>query len=152
MPVVEAAAAKPDLDTRAEVHDLVIRFYREVVFDPLLAPMFEEVAEVDWAQHIPKLIDYWARVLLRQPGYDGYILGAHQHVHELESFQVEHFDRWYGLFAETVDAGWSGPVAETAKRHAARTAAILARRLLGVDGWVPVASREEEEACPRGGS
>lgn len=131
------AVAKRDLDTRAEVHDLVIRFYREVIFDPLLAPMFEEVAEVDWTLHIPKLIDYWARVLLRQPGYDGYILGAHQQVHELESFQVEHFDRWYGLFAETVDAGWSGPVAETAKRHAARTANVLARRLLGID-WVPI--------------
>jgi hypothetical protein len=41
-------------------------------------------------------------------------------VHELEPFQVEFFDRWYGLFVETVDGGWAGPIAETAKRQAAR--------------------------------
>jgi hemoglobin len=116
---------------------MVIRFYREVVFDNLLGPVFEEVAEVDWANHIPKLIDYWARVLLREPGYDGFILGPHQRVHQLEALEPAHFDRWYSLFVETVDARWSGPVAETAKRHAARTAAMLARRILGVEWHAP---------------
>jgi hypothetical protein len=77
------APAKPvadqthDLDSRADIHDLVVGFYREVVFDELLEPVFGEVAEVDWALHIPKLIDYWCRVLLRQPGYGGSILEAH---------------------------------------------------------------------------
>ncbi len=125
-----------DLDSRSEIHDLVVRFYREIVFDELLAPVFVEVAEVDWSIHIPKLIDYWCRVLLSQPGYDGYILNAHREVHEIERFQPELFDRWYRLFAATVDDGWRGPIADTAKAHAARIAAVLARRLLGVD-WEP---------------
>ena len=134
---------KRDLDTRAEIHDLVVRFYREIVFDDLLEPVFGEVAEVDWPVHIPKLIDYWCRVLLRQPGYDGFILGAHQRVHELEPFRVELFDRWYNLFVETVDEGWAGPFAESAKRHAARTATVLARHLLDLEWEVPsVLSRE----------
>ena len=70
-----------DLSTRTQIHDLVVDFYREIVFDDLLAPVFGEVAEVDWAVHIPKLIDYWCRVLLAQPGYVGTILHAHRHVH-----------------------------------------------------------------------
>ena len=81
----------------SQIHDLVVRFYREIVFDDLLAPVFGEVAEVDWAVHIPKLIDYWCRVLLREPGYDGFILDAHRHVHEVEPFRVELFatrDAW----------------------------------------------------------
>jgi hypothetical protein len=45
-----------DLDTRTQIHDLVVRFYREVVFDDLLGPVFADVAEVDWSVHIPKLI------------------------------------------------------------------------------------------------
>ena len=61
---------RSDLDSRAKVHALVVDFYREVAFDDLLGPMFGEVAEVDWATHIPKLIDYWCRVLLGQPGYE----------------------------------------------------------------------------------
>ena len=84
-----------DLDSRNEIHDLVVGFYREVVFDDLLAPVFAEVAEVDWATHIPKLIDYWCRVLLGEPGYEGAILVPHRHVHDLEPLRREHFDRWY---------------------------------------------------------
>ncbi|MEP6622856.1 MAG: group III truncated hemoglobin [Acidimicrobiia bacterium] len=114
----------------------MIRFYREIVFDDLLGPVFDEVAEVDWTTHIPKLIDYWCRVLLGEPGYDGYILHAHDEVHAIESFRPELFDRWVGLFVESVDAGWRGPVAERAKSHAARMAGVLARRLLDTD-WMP---------------
>lgn len=126
-----------DLDTRAEVHDLVIDFYRAIVFDDLLGPVFDEVAEVDWTVHIPRLIDYWSRVVLGQRGYDGYVLAAHEHVHELESFTPVLFDRWYSLWIECVDASWEGPHAERAKRHAARTARALAHRLLGTDWSVP---------------
>jgi hemoglobin len=132
----EQLAARGDLDDRAQIHDLVIAFYREIVFDDLLGPVFEEVAEVDWTEHIPKLIDFWCRVLLGQPGYDGYILGPHQAVNQLERFRPEHFDRWYGLWVESVDARWAGPIAEVAKSHAAHMAAVLARRLIGVD-WAP---------------
>jgi hypothetical protein len=37
-----AAIPRGDLDTRTAVHDLVVAFYREIVFDDLLAPLFEE--------------------------------------------------------------------------------------------------------------
>jgi hemoglobin len=121
-----------DLDTRADIHDLVVSFYREIVFDELLAPVFTEVAEVDWTAHIPRLIDYWCRVLLGDPGYDGSILAAHRHVHDLEPFTPELFERWLALWTETIDAQWSGPGADTAKAHASRIADALARRLPGV--------------------
>ena len=110
-----------DLDRRRDIHDLVVRFYREVVFDDLLEPVFGEVAEVDWSTHIPKLIDYWCRVLLGEPGYDGAILAAHRHVHEIDAFRLEHFDRWYALWVTSIDDGWSGPEA------ACRPDRILAR-------------------------
>jgi hemoglobin len=141
---VRPASVRPvgDLDSRRDVHDLVVRFYREVVFDDLLAPLFGEVAEVDWSSHIPKLVDYWCRVLLGEPGYDGAILAAHRRVHVLDAFHVEHFDRWYSLWVESVDAGWAGPMAERAKRHAARIATSLARRLLGTTWQPPGGARQ----------
>jgi hemoglobin len=130
-----AAERRPagDLDRRAAVHDLVVGFYREVVFDDLLDPIFGEVAEVDWSTHIPKLIDYWCRVLLGEPGYQGNLLQAHGHVHAMRPLTAEHFDRWYSLWVQSVDARWAGPVAERAKRHAARIGATLHRRLHGAD-------------------
>jgi hemoglobin len=135
-----------DLGSRSDVHDLVVGFYREVVFDDLLEPVFGVVAEVDWASHIPKLIDYWCRVLFGDPSYRGTVLAPHRHVHEIEPLRVEHFDRWYHLWVTTIDDGWAGPIAEQAKRHAARIGGSLARRLLGID-WRPTDSAGVEEVA-----
>ena len=129
--------ARHDLDSRAQIHDLVVGFYREVVLDDLLGPVFEEVAEVDWSLHIPKLIDYWCRVLLGHPGYEGHILAPHQDVHERGPFRPELFDRWYRLFTASIDGGWEGPIADRAKTHAARMGATLARRILAVEWRAP---------------
>lgn len=129
--MLEKIPVSQDLDGRGPIHDLVVHFYREVALDDLLGPVFAEVAETDWAEHIPKLIDYWCRVLLGTPGYDGRILAAHQRVHDEQAFDVELFDRWYELFVASVDAGWAGPCADQAKEHAARMSGVLSRRLLG---------------------
>ena len=87
---------RPDLTTRRQIHDLVVAFYRELVNDVVLGPVFEEVAEVDWSHHIPLLIDYWCRILLGDQSYQGTLLMAHRRVHDLQPFTTEHFDRWYG--------------------------------------------------------
>jgi hemoglobin len=118
-----------DLDTRSEIHDFVVRFYREVALDDLLGPIFDEVAEVDWAAHIPKLINFWCRVLLGEPGYDGWFLAAHQRVDALEPFEPALFDRWLTLFVEALDAEWTGPLADEAKARAHHMASVLAHRL-----------------------
>jgi hemoglobin len=134
-----------DIGSRSDVHDLVVAFYREVVFDEVLAPVFGEVAEVDWATHIPKLIDYWCRVLFGDPSYDGSILGPHQRVHDLEPFRAELFDRWYQLWTAAIDRRWSGPNAARAKDHAARIAGVLSRRLTGAS-WEPPATGDARTA------
>jgi hemoglobin len=127
---------RPDLTTRKQVHNLVVAFYRELVMDELLGPVFEEVAEVDWSHHIPLLIDYWCRILLGDPSYQGTLLMAHRRVHDQQAFVTEHFDRWYGHWVATIDKSWAGPLAERAKAHAARIAASLARQLPQI-AWEP---------------
>jgi hemoglobin len=119
----------PDLDSRSRIHNAVVSFYRELVMDDLLGPVFEEVAEVDWSLHIPLLIDYWCRVLLGHKTYQGAILVAHRHVHELQALTADHFDQWYELWVMTIDQEWAGPSADKAKAHAARIATSLARQL-----------------------
>jgi hemoglobin len=123
---------RQDLDDRAAIHDLVVHFYREVAFDELLGPVFGEVAEVDWAEHIPRLIDYWCRVLLGTPDYAGRLLAAHQRVHDEVPFSHELFTRWLRLFVESVDERWAGPHAEAAKSHARHMSGVLSRRLTGI--------------------
>ena len=124
-----------DLATPTDVHDLVTSFYREIVFDELLEPVFGEVAEVDWAEHIPSLIDYWCWILFGAKRYAGAVTKVHRHLHGLQPIEAEHCDRWYLLWAASIDARWAGPNAEHADRHAATLMAGLAKHVFGFS-WV----------------
>jgi hemoglobin len=125
----------PDLVSRSDVHDLVVEFYREVVLDEVLEPLFGDVAEVDWAQHIPRLVDYWCRILLDDDSYAGQVMAAHRHLHDLEPIRAVHCDRWYGLWARCLDSHWDGPVADHAKAHARTLMAGMAKRIFGFEWW-----------------
>lgn len=125
-----------DLDTRAGVHDLVVEFYREVVNDDLLGPVFEEVAEVDWSIHIPRLVDYWCNILLGQGAGLGSIMGPHRELHSRSRVLPEHCDRWFVLWSQTVTRSWRGPVADHAVEHAASLMKGMARHVFGVT-WSP---------------
>jgi hemoglobin len=129
--------APADLATPADVHDLVTRFYREIVFDELLEPVFGEVAEVDWAEHIPKLIDYWCWILFGTGGYPASVTRVHRHLHELAPIRPEHCDRWFTLWVATVDAGWSGAQADRARAHAELLMAGMAKHVFGFSWKAP---------------
>lgn len=120
-----------DLDDEVEIAELVRRFYADVAQDDLLGPIFEDVAHVDWVEHLPKLTAFWCRILLSKPGYEGNPFRAHLEVHRRSPFTSGHFERWLDLFHDEVDLGWSGPVAEQAKAFARRVAAVHAKQLVG---------------------
>ena len=44
-----------DLDSPGEIAEMVRRFYQDVAQDDLLGPVFNDVARVDWNEHLPKL-------------------------------------------------------------------------------------------------
>ena len=126
-----------DLATPTEVHHLVTRFYREIAFDELLEPIFAEVAEVDWAEHIPKLIDYWCWILFGTGVPTRSVTKVHRHLHGQRPIEPGHCDRWFSLWALTVDAGWSGPHADHAKDHAEALMAGLAKHVFGFTWTAP---------------
>ena len=61
---VQRPAPTRDLDTPEEIAEMVRRFYADVAQDDLLGPMFNDVARVDWSEHLPKLAAFWCRALL----------------------------------------------------------------------------------------
>ena len=124
-------APTSDLDTPAEIAEMVRRFYADVAQDHLLGPMFNEVARVDWSEHLDKLTDFWARALLGIPGYQGNPYRAHTLIHRQCPFTIAHFEQWLGLFYETLDLGWVGPRTEQARRFAARIARVHSQQLVG---------------------
>jgi hemoglobin len=121
---VQRPAPTRDLDTKEEIAEMVRRFYADVTQDDLLGPMFNDVAKVDWSEHLPKLTDFWCRALLDLPGYAGNPFRAHARVHEQRAFTAAHFERWLSLFHETLELGWTGPRAERARQLAEHVARV----------------------------
>lgn len=121
----------PDLDSRDQIATMVRRFYADVAQDDRLGPIFNDVAQVDWPEHLEKLTDFWCRILLHEPGYSGNPLAKHEAVHARHRFAPADFERWLSLFRDTLHSGWRGPLAEQAAAFADRVALAHSRRLLG---------------------
>jgi hemoglobin len=126
---VQRPAPTRDLDTREEITEMVRRFYADVAQDDLLGPMFNDVAKVDWSDHLPKLTDFWCRTLLELPGYSGNPFRAHARVHEKRAFTDAHFERWLSLFHDTLELGWIGPRTERAGQLAEHVARVHRQHL-----------------------
>lgn len=123
-----------DLADRSDVESLVEAFYRRAFADPLIGPVFTDVAQMDLAHHLPIMADFWETVLFNAGLYRRNALQIHLVLHARHPLGAEHFDRWLSLWTATVDEGFTGPVAERAKLQATRIAGSIRRRLSGRSG------------------
>lgn len=118
-----------DLVAEADVRMLVDEFYAAIRRDELLNPIFTDVAQVDWAQHLPKMYAFWVGQILGKPGYVGQPFAAHLKL----PVKREHFQQWLALFRATVDLHFVGPGATRAKNAAASIAHAFAMRMGLID-------------------
>jgi hemoglobin len=105
--------SKPDIQTEEDIQLLVHSFYEKVNADELLAPVFNEVAKVEWKEHLPLLCRFWSTLLFKTMTFQGQPYPKHA----LLPVKKEHFARWVALFVETVDHHFAGPKAEEAKGY-----------------------------------
>jgi hemoglobin len=125
------ARARGDVSSPQEVERLVRQFYGAVAQDDLLGPIFNDVARVDWSEHLPKLTAIWCRALYGIEGYQGNPFAKHRAIHERSPFTEAHFARWLELFEETIDEGWCGERAEAMKELARSVARVHSGQLVG---------------------
>lgn len=114
-----------DIETLEDVKTLVDAFYAKVNRDELLAPIFNETANVDWAQHLPKMYRFWESMLFGTGNYQG----APFPKHAVLPVEQTHFERWLALFVETLDENFSGEKSEEAKNRAVSIADTFALRM-----------------------
>jgi hemoglobin len=122
-----------DISSRRDIDDLLRAFYGRVYADPLLAPIFVDVAHMDLEQHLPVIGDFWERVLFNTGRYGGGAMEVHRRLHRLFPLTSEHFERWLELWTAAVDGRHHGTVSEAAKQHARRIAVAIERNLAALD-------------------
>ena len=119
----------PDLDTPRAIDEFVDRFYERVLGDPLLSPLFLEVARIDLPVHLPRIKAYWRKMLLGDPAYRRHMMHKHREVDARSPLQGAHYARWLVLFEATLDERHRGPNAGRARSLARRIAGNMRRNL-----------------------
>lgn len=102
------------LENRADIELLVQEFYSKVQRDPLIGPIFNDVAKVHWDEHLPKITNFWCDLILSEDTYRGRPFPPHIPL----NLEISHFECWLGLFIETVDEHFAGLKAEEIKHRA----------------------------------
>ena len=118
-------AALKDITTELDIKALVDGFYAKVNQDPLLGPVFNDIAKVNWEEHLPTMYSFWRTLLFRSMSYKGQPLPKHL----VLPVEKKHFQRWISLFCQTVDELFEGPKAKEAKNYALSIADTFQTRM-----------------------
>ncbi len=123
-----------DLIDRSDVEALVSAFYGDAFADPLIGPIFTDVARVDLSRHLPVMCDFWETVLFGTGAYRRNALQVHMVLNARVRLEAEHFARWLDLWEGAVRQRFAGDRADRAVLQAHRMARSIERRLAGGSG------------------
>lgn len=121
---------KKDLKNRKDIEKLVDAFYEKVKADAVIGFFFNDVAQVNWNQHLPIMYDFWENILFYHGNYSGNPMTVHKALHQKSTMTQQHFQHWILLFKTTVDELFLGNKAEEIKDRAQNIAnALMAKTL-----------------------
>lgn len=116
---------KEDLSSDEDIRKLVHAFYDKVQKDKRLGYIFNDAAGVNWETHLPKMVDFWSNLIFQTNRYRGRPFRQHVPL----PIQRGDFNRWFGLWTETVNELFEGENAEYAKEMAGKIASSFSIRL-----------------------
>lgn len=120
---------RPDADVREQIDTFVDAFYERMLLDPLLGPLFIEVAQIELSEHLPRIKAYWRKMLLGDSDYHRHMMRKHRDVNARQLFADEHYQRWLSLFEETLLRHPLGAQTERASELARRVAGNMRQNL-----------------------
>lgn len=116
---------KKDITDRADIELLVNTFYDKVRTNETIGYIFEEVAKVDWAHHLPKMYSFWASLLLGEHSFSGNPMQRHIELSRMTTMSEVEFAEWIEIFTQTTDELFEGEKAEEAKVRAGNIARLM---------------------------
>lgn len=120
-----SASPLHDLTSRVDIIRLVDAFYDRIRRDEKLGPIFNDIAQVNWETHLPKMYDFWDTVLFRAGTFRGNPLAAHAKLVPVADMGKASFDHWLELFTATVHDLFHGAIAAVIIRSAEDMANVI---------------------------
>lgn len=140
--------SKKDIETRADIDDLLNRFYARALRDETIGYVFE-TAGLDLERHLPIIGDFWETLLFGTNSYQKHgrnPLQIHGALNQKTALLPAHFRRWLEIFRQTVDESFSGERAEFAKSRAE----AIGNRMLNFVSGVPAIEKRHIAKPPSG--
>lgn len=123
---------KMDITGRSDIEMLVNAFYDKIKSDDVIGYLFNDIAQVNWQEHLPKMYDFWENILFQTGNYNGNPMLKHKELHAKSTMESAHFKHWIHLFNQTVDSLFAGDKSDEIKRRAANIAQAMRYKTIGL--------------------
>ena len=120
---------KPDITSKTDIKVLVDTFYNKVQANATLGYIFNDVAKLNWDEHLPKMYSFWGSLLLQGHTYAGNPMKIHVELSKITTMSLVEFSEWINLFYQTVDELFEGEIASEAKTRAANIARLMQHKI-----------------------
>lgn len=130
-----------DIQSRKDIEILVKSFYDKVIKDESIGFIFNDIAKVNWEQHLPVMYDFWETLLLDAASYRKNAMEVHYVLNRRFPLEEKHFSRWLQLFSETVNELFSGEKATQAKKKAKSIADLMLYKMKKEDSGLNITNK-----------
>lgn len=114
-----------DIENYTDLLFLVDTFYTKLKKDHLIKHFFNEIVELDFETHIPKIASFWDSILFGTQNFAGNPMAKHIELNKKSPLEKQHFDRWLQHRNETIDKNFEGKKATEAKERANAIASVI---------------------------
>jgi hemoglobin len=120
---------KKDIYNREDVELLVDTFYDKVKANATIGYIFNDIAKVDWENHLPLMYSFWASILLGEHSFSGNPMDKHIQLSKIAPMTDKEFSEWLKIFIQTTDELFEGEKAEEAKTRASNIARLMLHKI-----------------------
>jgi len=120
---------KKDIYSREDVELLVDTFYEKVKANAIIGYIFNDIAKVDWKNHLPRMYSFWASILLGEHSFSGNPMNRHIQLSKIAPMTDKEFSEWLKIFTQTTDDLFEGEKSEDAKTRASNIARLMLHKI-----------------------
>ncbi|MFT4903352.1 MAG: hemoglobin [Thalassomonas sp.] len=115
-----------DITQRKDLELLVAEFYKKVLADDEIAPVFTGKIKIDWESHLPIICDFWENLLWGGDKYQANLMQKHLDLNKHIPFTHLHLERWLLHWNATLTENFEGINA----KQVSERASIIGRLIL----------------------
>lgn len=117
------------LETHQDIVFLVNSFYDQVRKDSVIGHFFNDIAKVNWNEHLPKMVRFWESLLFGAASYKGNPMAAHFPINDIQPIENHHFEHWLKLWTKVVQTHFEGEKADLAIYKAQNISQLMAYKM-----------------------